>query len=101
MSTIDSNAPASPSVPITASFPAPPPDMHDGPPPTVHEQALSLRGRLIKDPGFRERYLSGDVDARRQMQALDSIRISPANADAAALAKLAEQAGIVTEPRPA
>ncbi|MGY8660951.1 hypothetical protein Q3C01_01115 [Bradyrhizobium sp. UFLA05-109] len=71
------------------------------PPPSIHQQADTLRSQLIANPEFRSKHLAGDLASRRQMAALDSIRISDPNADPAALKALAEQAGIIEMPRPA
>lgn len=71
------------------------------PPKSIHEQADTLRSQLISNPKFRQAHFDGDVAARRQLAALDSIRISSPEADPAALKALADQAGIVEMPRPA
>jgi hypothetical protein len=89
-----------------APAPAPVPIHQDpatawAPPQTVHERADALRSQLIGNPEFRQKALNGDLAARRQLAALDSIKISDPNADPAALQALADQAGLVEFPRPA
>jgi hypothetical protein len=98
-------APAAPP-PSTSDLPpgfvvTPDPATAWAPPQSIHQQAETLRKQLIENGDFRKRHFSGDTAARRQLAALDSIRISPENADPAALKALAEQGGIVEPPRPA
>lgn len=86
--------------------PAPVPNLHVdpatawAPAKSIHEQADTLRSQLIGNPEFRQKHFSGDVSARRQLAALDSIKISSPDGDPAALRALADMAGIVEMPRP-